>query len=215
MGSTQIKQRVFQGVDVTDKERTFVNEYVVDWNSKRAAIAAGYSVKAASSTAYKLLQKPVIQQMIGAIAYKKLQACEIDPGQVLEQLLYLATRRAGDHVYPAGHPRANQIKDICDMDDRAQSTVNGIEQKILYETITDNKTGTKTIHTKIMEVKLKLTSKETGIDMAMRHKGLYKAVELAMSAIKEEKIDWSGLHGEPEDYIDVLETKINSVGEAK
>ena len=41
-----------------DKQRRFIDEYLIDSNAARAAIAVGYSEKAAKQTGYRLLQIP-------------------------------------------------------------------------------------------------------------------------------------------------------------
>jgi len=45
---------------LNDKQSRFIDEYLIDSNATRAAIAAGYSEKTARSTACKLLQVPEI-----------------------------------------------------------------------------------------------------------------------------------------------------------
>ena len=52
---------------LTDKQRRFCEEYVVDWNATRAAIAAGYSKKTARQIATETLSKPYIREYIDEI----------------------------------------------------------------------------------------------------------------------------------------------------
>lgn len=54
-------------VNLTDKQRRFCEEYVIDWNGSRAAIAAGYSENTAKEIASENLTKPNIQEYIEAI----------------------------------------------------------------------------------------------------------------------------------------------------
>ena len=49
---------------LTDKEKRFCEEYVIDWNGARAARAAGYSEKTANVKASQLLTKVNIQSYI-------------------------------------------------------------------------------------------------------------------------------------------------------
>jgi hypothetical protein len=46
---------------LTDKQRRFVDEYLVDLNATQAAIRAGYSEKRASEIGYQLLHKTTVQ----------------------------------------------------------------------------------------------------------------------------------------------------------
>lgn len=50
--------------DFTDKQRRFVQEYLVDYNGTRAAIAAGYSENCARQIAAENLAKPNISAAI-------------------------------------------------------------------------------------------------------------------------------------------------------
>lgn len=49
---------------LTDKQRRFCEEYVIDWNATQAAIRAGYSDKTAAAIGHENLTKPDIQEYI-------------------------------------------------------------------------------------------------------------------------------------------------------
>jgi phage terminase small subunit len=49
---------------LTDKQKIFCEEYVVDWNATRAAKAAGYSENTAKEIGCNNLKKPIIQAYI-------------------------------------------------------------------------------------------------------------------------------------------------------
>lgn len=53
--------------ELTDKQRRFCEEYVIDWNATRAATAAGYSEKTARTIGAENLTKPNIQEYIEEI----------------------------------------------------------------------------------------------------------------------------------------------------
>lgn len=50
--------------NLTDKQRRFCEEYVVDWNATQAAIRAGYSEKTADVQGSRLLGNVKVQQYI-------------------------------------------------------------------------------------------------------------------------------------------------------
>lgn len=52
---------------LTDKQRRFCEEYVIDWNATRAAIAAGYSANTARQVGSENLSKPDIAEYIDKI----------------------------------------------------------------------------------------------------------------------------------------------------
>jgi phage terminase small subunit len=53
--------------ELTEKQKSFCREYILDWNGRRAAIAAGYSEKTSAEMAYENLNKPHIQSYIKEI----------------------------------------------------------------------------------------------------------------------------------------------------
>lgn len=52
---------------LNDKQKRFCEEYVIDWNATRAAIAAGYSEHTAKQMGYENLTKPYIADYIEEI----------------------------------------------------------------------------------------------------------------------------------------------------
>lgn len=55
------------GKKINRKQQRFCEEYVIDWNATRAAIAAGYSVKTAKQIATENLSKPYLREYIDEI----------------------------------------------------------------------------------------------------------------------------------------------------
>lgn len=53
--------------ELTAKQKIFCEEYIIDWNATRAAIAAGYSENTAAAIGYENLRKPYIQTYIEEI----------------------------------------------------------------------------------------------------------------------------------------------------
>lgn len=56
---------------LTDKQRVFCEEYVIDNNATQAAIRAGYSENSARQIATETLSKPYIQQYIEELQSEK------------------------------------------------------------------------------------------------------------------------------------------------
>jgi len=54
-------------LELTDKQRIFCQEYIIDWNATRAAKEAGYSEKTATETGCENLRKPHIKEYIDSI----------------------------------------------------------------------------------------------------------------------------------------------------
>lgn len=52
---------------LTQKQKVFCEEYIIDWNASRAARKAGYSEKTAQQMGFENLSKPLIQAYIKEI----------------------------------------------------------------------------------------------------------------------------------------------------
>lgn len=71
---------------LTDKQRRFVDEYLVDLNATQAAIRAGYSQKTAGQTGNEYLRKPEIAKAIRAAQERRAKRTEITQDMVLREL---------------------------------------------------------------------------------------------------------------------------------
>lgn len=71
---------------MTDKQKRFADEYVVDCNATQAAIRAGYSEKYANTNASKLLQNTTIKRRIEERLNEISSAKIADATEVMEYL---------------------------------------------------------------------------------------------------------------------------------
>ncbi|MGR6647698.1 terminase small subunit [Avibacterium paragallinarum] len=76
-----------KGRGLTDKQKRFVEEYLIDLNATQAAIRAGYSKNRASELGYQLLQKTTVQQAIEAAQNKRAERVQITQDDVIRMLL--------------------------------------------------------------------------------------------------------------------------------
>lgn len=76
--------------DLTDKQRRFVEEYLVDLNATRAAMRAGYSEHSARRIGYENLGKPEIADAIAAAIEARSARVEITQDQVVRELARIA-----------------------------------------------------------------------------------------------------------------------------
>ena len=75
---------------LTDKQRTFVAEYLVDLNATRAAIRAGYSARNADKIGPELLGKTRVAAVIAEEQTKRAERTELTQDRVLEELKRIA-----------------------------------------------------------------------------------------------------------------------------
>lgn len=71
---------------LNDRQRRFVDEYLVDLNATQAAIRAGYSQKTARQIGQKLLTKVDIQQAISAAQAARQERTELTADEVIRDL---------------------------------------------------------------------------------------------------------------------------------
>ena len=72
---------------LTDKQKEFVRQYLVDLNATQAAVRAGYSVKTAYRQGADLLQKTSIREAIEKAQAKRARRVEVTQDYVLSNLV--------------------------------------------------------------------------------------------------------------------------------
>lgn len=75
---------------LTDKQKRFCEEYLVDLNATQAAIRAGYKPKTARSQGQRLLTKVDIQQHLQQLMGERSERTEITADRVLNELAAIA-----------------------------------------------------------------------------------------------------------------------------
>src|ERR1017187_1712634 len=75
------------GETLTDKQRTFCNEYVIELNATNAAIKAGYSEDSARSTGSHLLDDPDVGAYIRRLQEDKFLKLRLTAEDVLMELM--------------------------------------------------------------------------------------------------------------------------------
>lgn len=71
---------------LTDKQRRFINEYLIDLNATQAAIRAGYSRKTADRIGPELLGKTCVSKAIREAKAERQERTEITQDYVLLKL---------------------------------------------------------------------------------------------------------------------------------
>lgn len=71
---------------LTDKQKMFCKEYMIDLNATQAAIRAGYSEKTAQMISSENLSKPIIQEYLKELKAKRSEKLEVRANEVLQEL---------------------------------------------------------------------------------------------------------------------------------
>jgi phage terminase small subunit len=165
---------------LTDKQRRFVQEYLIDLNATQAAIRAGYSEKTAYSIGQENLNKPVVKSAIEEAQKTVAERLGITAERVLTEyakLAFLDIRKAFDEN--------GNMKPIHDIDDATAAAITALEvEEIREDAETEEemegqphggalrrRRGKETIgHLK----KVKLSDKKAALDSLAKHIGILK-----------------------------------------
>ena len=84
---------------LTDKQKRFCDEYLIDLNATQAAIRAGYSPKTAEQTASRLLRNVKVQEYIAKRQKELSRSTEITQERVIKELALLAFSNNADYAH--------------------------------------------------------------------------------------------------------------------
>lgn len=173
------------------RHQIFAREYVVDLNGTRAAIAAGYAVKAAAQAASQLLRNPKVERLIDQLHSKRASKLDLTAEKLDEETARLAFANMGDYVKidengkPQGINLANITKDQwAAVHEIREDTTGGIgdgERK------------------QILRTTLKLSDKTRNLELLYRRLGLL-----------QDNVKVSGLEGLADKLASIRRRKIGS-----
>lgn len=153
---------------MTEKQKIFANEYLVDLNATRAYRVAYPSVKkdeTAAQAGSRMLRNVKVAAYIQERMEERQKRTEITQDRVLEELAAIAFAKATDYA----EVKEGQviIKDTANLDEQQARAIAGIEE---------GKFG----------IKVKLNDKEKALELLGRHLGMFKD-KLEVSGLEEEK----------------------------
>lgn len=150
---------------LTDKQRLFVAEYLIDLNGTQAAIRAGYSHDSARQIATENLSKPAIADAIAEAQAVRLAKAAMTAEEVLVELTRLARGNVMDYmrVGTSGEP----IVDFSDLDHDKASALS----EITVEDFVD-KRGEESRDVK--RVKFRMHDKLGALGQLAKHHGLLR-----------------------------------------
>lgn len=153
---------------MTEKQKIFADEYLIDLNATRAYRKAYPSVKrdeTAAQAGSRMLRNVKVAAYIQERMEERQKRTEITQDRVLEELAAIAFARATDYA---------EIKDECV---KVKDTKSLTEQQIrAIAGIKEGKYG----------IELKLNDKEKALELLGRHLGMFKD-KLEVSGLEEEK----------------------------
>lgn len=111
---------------LTDKQKRFVQEYLVDLNATAAARRAGYSEKTANEQGARLLAKPNIQTAIQAAMLKRQKRVEITQDMVIMELAAIAFANGADFATITVNGLIN-VKPTSELSEEKRKALAGIK----------------------------------------------------------------------------------------
>lgn len=141
---------------LTDKQKRFVEEYLIDLNATQAAIRAGYSEKTARQIANENLTKPYIQEEIQKAKAERAERTKISADRVVQELAHIAFDDIKNYLEFYPDPKSRYGVSVDVKDSRTIDTRNVSEVSIGRDGF-----------------KFKLYSKDTALINLGKHLGLF------------------------------------------
>lgn len=107
---------------LSEKQKAFCREYIIDFNATQAAIRAGYSKRGASVTGTRLLANAKIQSEIAALTQLACERNEISTDRVLSELARIAFLDPIELYDDDG-----RLKPLSKMSEDARRTISALE----------------------------------------------------------------------------------------
>lgn len=152
---------------LTEKQKRFADEYLIDLNATQAAIRAGYSAKTSEQMGYKLVQKSSVSEYIQERQKQLQKKTNITQERVLAELAKVGFASMTDYLKYKTMQRIVEYKDGEPVIDWAV-TVDAVDSSEIdgaaISEVSVSKDGT---------FKLKLHSKLDALDKLGRHLGLF------------------------------------------
>lgn len=147
---------------MTDKQKAFVDEYLIDLNATQAAIRAGYSERTARQTGAENLSKPDIQAAIQQAQDARSGRTKVTADLVVLELARIAFSDVTHYVVgDGGHLGLTESADTL-----ATRAVQSVKQR--RKTYKQGKEDVEEIDTEI-----RLWSKTSALDMLGKHLGMF------------------------------------------
>lgn len=140
---------------INEKQRRFVEEYLIDLNGTQAAIRAGYSAKTADVQACRLLRNAKIQQVISERMAERSKRTGVNQDRVVLELARVAFVKMTDIVDSEGC-----VKDSATDDDLA--CIESVKFKS-----SESDTGSS------VEREVKIGSKLKALELLGKHLGMW------------------------------------------
>lgn len=161
---------------LTDKQRKFCDEYLIDLNATQAAIRAGYTEKYANTNASKLLQNTTISQYIGERQKELSRKTEITQERVIRELALIAFSNTADYAHVVEKKMKAEVGgilvDILDKDGKPV-TYRTVEPVLTEELTEEQKRALAVIKKGRDGLEVKPCDKVRALELLGKHLGMF------------------------------------------
>lgn len=155
---------------LTEKQKRFIEEYLIDLNATQAAIRAGYSPNTAQEIGSENLSKPMVKNEIDKAIAERSRRTGINQDRVLRELAKIA------FVNPSDVINFGQATVKNDANDDDLATIASVKVKKIPTEDGD-----------IEEREVKLYDKLRALDLIGKHLGMFKDKVEVSGELKSEK----------------------------
>ena len=139
---------------MTQKQKRFIEEYLIDLNATQAAIRAGYSPDTAQQTGSENLSKPVIRAQIDRAMAERSKRTGVNAERVVKELAKIAFVNAAEVI----DPKTATVKEDALPEDTA--AIQSVKVKTFGE---DG-----------LEREIKMADKLKALELLGKHLGMFK-----------------------------------------
>lgn len=150
-------------MDLTEKQKRFCHEYIIDLNATQSAIRAGYSLKTAGSIGERILKNVEIQSQIKILMKDREKRTNLTADKVINEISKVCFVDIKNYL---SFDNVNGItfKNSDEVDGTMISEVSSVTTTVTSGEFTTTKTT----------LKLKLHDKMKGLEMAGRHLKMFE-----------------------------------------
>ncbi len=143
-----------KGPRMTELQKAFVREFLVDLNAAQAAIRAGYNGKAAALWGHRTLKRPDVSAAIAAQMDRRQRRTEVTQDRVVEELARIALLDVRQFYDEAGN-----LRDIHELPEQTAAALRGMDVVI--------ESGGERVR------KIHLADKVKALELLGRHMGMF------------------------------------------
>jgi phage terminase small subunit len=152
---------------LSDKQRRFVAEYMVDLNATQAAIRTGYKRGSAKVHGHRLLTNANVREEIERRGKAKLTQLELTVERVLQEFAKVAFGNMLDYVHP--QPDGSVRVDFSELTRDQAGVIQSIETEEWMDRTGEVDEGKKPVYERVRKVKFRLHDKLSALTSLGRY----------------------------------------------